>query len=103
MILKMLDSEKSKDGTYYKDSWTYFDNITSARAIYDEDIDECVVSCTFKDNDIVTFVVKHMAYLMSDDGKTIDSIRPAKRDVPTDEKVFNTLQEAVHSALTNEC
>ena len=103
MILKMLDYEKSKDGTFEKESWTYFDNITTARATYDEDIDMSVVSCTFKDNDIVTFAVKHIAYLMSDDGKTIDRIRPAERDVPADEKVFDTLQEAVQNALTNEC
>ena len=104
MILKMLDYEKSKNGAYEVESWTYFDNLETARVTYDEDIEETVVSCTFKgDTGITTFTVKHLAYLMSDDGKTIDRIRCAERDASTDEvKVYETFQEAVTAALNDE-
>ena len=104
MILKMLDYEKSKHGAYEKESWTYFDNIETARVTYDEDIEENVVSCTFKgDTGMTTFAVKHQAYLMSDDGKTIDRIRPAERDASTDDdKAYKTLQEAAVVALNVE-
>ena len=104
MILKMLDYEQMKHENAVKESWTYFDNIDTARVTYDEDIEETVVSCTFKgDSGMTTFVVKHLAYLMSDDGKTIDRIRCKERDVAADdESVCKTLQEAAHIALTAE-
>jgi hypothetical protein len=104
MILKMLDYEKSKHGAYGVESWTYFDNIETARVTYDEDIKETVVSCTFKgDTSMTTFTVKHLAYLMTDDGKTFDRIRCAERDASTDDnKVYETLQEAAAVALNAE-
>lgn len=95
MILKMLDYEKMKNENAVKESWTYFDNITSARVTYNEDTKNTVVSCSFKNNDVVTFSVKYLAYLMSDDGKTIDRIRAAEPDNTQEEKVYETLQEAV--------
>jgi hypothetical protein len=98
MILKMLDYEKMKEQSVEKESWTYFDNITSARVTYDEEIKHTVVSCSFKNDDMVTFSVKHLAYLMSDDGKTIDRIRAAEPDISQGEKVYETLQEAVMAA-----
>ena len=98
MILKMLDYEKMKNENAVKESWTHFDNITSARVTYDEDIKQTVVSCSFKNNDMVTFTVKHLAYLMSDDGKTIDRIRAAEPEITQEEKVYETLQEAVLAA-----
>jgi hypothetical protein len=98
MILKMLDYENMKDEKAVKESWTYFDNITSARVTCDEDIEQTVVSCSFKNNDMVTFTVKHLAYLMSDDGKTIDRIRAAEPETTQAERVYETLQEAVRAA-----
>ena len=103
MILKMLDYEKSNNGSYMKESWTYFDKITSARTYYDEEIKEAVVCCSFADNDMVHFAVPHVAYLMSDDGKTIDRISAAEKDAVSADSGGMTLQEAVQSALTNEC
>jgi hypothetical protein len=103
MILKMLDYEKSKNGSYEKESWTYFDKITSARTYYDEEINETVVCCSFTDNDMVTFAVPYVAYLMSDDGKTIDRISAAEKDAVAAGNEGMTLQEAVQSALSNEC
>ena len=104
MILKMLDYEKMQQTNAMKESWTYFDNITTARVAYDEEIGETVVSCTFKGNDCVTtFAVKHLAYLMSDDGKTIDRIRCAEKDGCTGEEAsYGTLQEAASAALNAE-
>ena len=104
MILKMLDYEKMQQANAMKESWTYFDNITTARVSYDEEIGETVVSCTFKGNDgVTTFAVKHLAYLMSDDGKTIDRIRCAEKDGCTGEEAsYGTLQEAASAALNAE-
>ena len=104
MILKMLDYEKMQQANAMKESWTYFDNITTARVAYDEEIGETVVSCTFKGNDgVTTFAVKHLAYLMSDDGKTIDRIRCAEKDGCTGEEAsYGTLQEAASAALNAE-
>jgi hypothetical protein len=104
MILKMLDYEKSKHCNHEVESWTYFDNIETARVTLDEDINETVVSCTFKgDTGIITFTVKHLAYLMSDSGKTIDRIRCAVRDASSGEdKVYDTLQEAADHAINAE-
>ena len=104
MILKMLDYEKMQQENAMKESWTYFDNITTARVAYDEETGETVVSCTFKGNDgVTTFAVKHLAYLMSDDGKTIDRIRCAEKDGCTcEEASYGTLQEAASAALNAE-
>jgi hypothetical protein len=102
MILKMLDYEQMKHENAAKESWTYIDNIETARVTYEEDIKETVVSCTFKgDTGVTTFVVKHLAYLMSDDGKTIDRIRCAERDVACDD-VYATLQEAASIAINDK-
>ena len=104
MILKMLDYEKMQNASVEKESWTYFDNISTARVTYDEEIGETVVSCTFKgDTGVTTFVVKHMAYLMSDDGKTIDRIRCAEKEGDTCEDAsYKTLQEAANAALNSK-
>ena len=105
MILKMLDYEQMKHENAVKESWTYFDNIDTARVTYDEDIKMTVVSCTFRGNSsVTTFAVKHLAYLMSDDGKTIDRIRAAEPESEDchDEEALKTLQEAAHIALTAE-
>ena len=104
MILKMLDYEQMKHENAVKESWTYLDNIKTARVTYDEDIKETVVSCTFKgDSDVTTFVVKYLAYLMSDDGKTIDRIRCAEKDVDAaDNSACKTLQEAASIALNDK-
>ena len=42
MILKMLDYEQMKHQSCVKESWTYLDNIETARVTYDEDIKETV-------------------------------------------------------------
>ena len=102
MILKMLDYEKSKDGSYEVESWTYLDNIDTARTTFDEDAQEEVVSCTFKgESDVITFTVKHLAYLMSDAGKTIDRITGAVRTDSTEDEpgVYDTLQKAAAAAI----
>ena len=102
MILKMLDYEKSKNGSYEVESWTYLDNIDTARTTFDEDAKETVVSCTFKgESGVITFTVKHLAYLMSDAGKTIDRITGAVRTDSTEDEpgVYDTLQKAAAAAI----
>lgn len=103
MVLKMQDYEKSKHGKYDVESWTYFDKIVCARNFFNEDLGETEISCTFADGNIITFVVPYVAYLMSDDGKTIDRICAAKKDAQTCEEAGMTLQEAIRSAMDNEC
>jgi hypothetical protein len=102
MILKMLDFEQMKHENAVKESWTYIDNVDTARVTYDEDTKDTVVSCTFKgERDVNTFSVKHLAYLMSDAGKTIDKIRAAVPDCAddTERDVYDTLQKAAAAML----
>lgn len=100
MILKTLDYRKGKECCHVYEEWNYFDNIVSASSYYDEDIKLPVVCCHFRDDNLVTIAIPNVAYLMSDNGKTIDKIIPA--DVAelgdTEPAVYNTLQKAVDEA-----
>lgn len=100
MILKMLDCEDMKHEKSVKDSWTYLDNITSARVTYDEDVKETVISCTFKgSDDVIAITVKYLGILMSDTGCIIDRIY-CKAINDQSEDTGTTLQEAVEKART---
>ena len=101
MILKMLDFRQGKEANVLYDEWTFFDNIESASEYFDEDTKSCVVRCKFRDGNIVTFSVPHVAYLMSDSGKTIDKLVPAPIEELGDNEapIFNTLQDAAEEAM----
>ena len=100
MILKNLDyiPHKNEAGVY--EEWTYFDNIVSASNYFDEDDKMTVVRCKFQDGSLVTIAVPCVAYLMSDNGKTIDKIFGANVEElgDTKEAVYPTMQEAVEYA-----
>lgn len=102
MVLKIQDYEKSKHGKYDVESWTYLDKIVCARNFFNEDIKETEISCTFADGNIITFVIPYVAYLMSDDGKTIDRICAAKKNAKPDEEAGMTLQDALRAAMDDE-
>lgn len=99
MILKVLDYRKSEDGVLY-DEWNFFDNIENASCYADETEGMPVVRCKFKDGNLVTFSVPYVAYLMSDNGKTIEKIVPAEPvEVDKNDPVYKTLQDAVDKAM----
>jgi hypothetical protein len=100
MILKVLDYQKlgSKSDRYMV--WNYFDNITSASNFYVDGSEMSVVRCTFRDGNTVTIGIPYEAYLMSDNGKTIERIFTAKDRPRTDEDGrFETLQDAIDYAM----
>lgn len=99
MILKTLDYRQGKNQNDVYEEWNFFDNIVSASNYYDEEIKLPVARCRFRDDNIVTFAIPNVAYLMSDTGKTIDKIVPADvEEIGETEPIYNTLQEAVAEA-----
>ena len=99
MILKIKDYMKSENQNVLLDVWNYFDNITSTSNFYHEGSKETVVRCTFKDGNTITFDILYEAYLMSDTGKTIERIYPAKKAPGGDTERFETLQDAIDHAM----
>lgn len=101
MILKTLDYRQSKTENSAYEEWNFFDNITSASVLFDEEIKMTVVRCSFRDGNTVTFAIPNVAYLMSDTGKTIEKIMAANVEElgDTEEAVYNTLQEAADVAM----
>lgn len=100
MILKVLDYKKSEHESVYYDVWNYFDNITSASNYYEEGSGLTVVRCTFRDGNTVTIGIPHEAYLMSDNGKTIQRIfatdnKPGQAETGR----YETLQDAIDYAM----
>ena len=103
MILKTLDYIEQKECSGAYEQWNYFDNITNASTYFDEGCKMTVVRCTFRDGNVITFSIPNVAYLMSDNGKTIDKVMAANVEElgDTDEAVYNTLQDAVNHAIAN--
>lgn len=101
MILKTLDLRKGKEANVLYDEWNYFDNIVSASNYFDEGCGMTVVRCSFRDGNNVTIAIPHEAYLMSDNGKTIERIyaAPVEPADSTDEGVYPTMQDAVNKAM----
>ena len=96
----MLDYRQGKEKNHAYEEWTYVDNIVSASSYYDENAKLPVVCCHFRDDNLVTFAIPNVAYLMSDAGKTIDKIIPADVvELGDTEPVYNTLQDAVHAVM----
>ena len=76
MILKTLTRDHGES-----DVWNYYDNVESASAYYDENIEEAVVSVRFKDTDAdIVIVITEVAYLCNNEGKTIEKLRPATKE-----------------------
>lgn len=100
MILKTLDYKQGSQQSGVFEEWNFFDNVTSAAVFYDEGCKMTCVRCTFRDGNLVTFAIPNVAYLMSDNGKTIEKIMPANVEElgDTEEAVYSTLQEATEAA-----
>lgn len=100
MILKTLDYRESKQHSGVIEEWNFFDNIVSASNYYDEEIGMTVVRCLFRDESVVTISIPNVAYLMSDNGKTIERIMGAERGTSPDYTGHTeTLQDAVSLAV----
>lgn len=105
MILKILDYRKSEAHSGEREEWTYFDNIETASTFFDEEIGATVVRCSFKGGNgcTTTFTIPHVAYLMSDAGKTIDSVVGRERDSKSDtEQEYKSLQDAAIEVLEEQ-
>lgn len=89
MILKVYDGEE-RDGVIY-DAWEYVDGIKTARCCVHPLTDLPSVMCTFEDRSVVTIHISTVAYLLNDEGKTIDKIYNKQKD----EDTYETLSEAV--------
>ena len=101
MILKMLNHRQSKARSHAFEEWTYFDNIQSASAYYDENCEEAVVRCVFRDGNDITFTITDVAYLMSDAGKTVDRLTAAVKEADTTHGSFPTLIDAAADAMAD--
>ena len=71
MILKVLSCREDKTA---HEEWDFFDNIVSAKSYFDENIKLKVVYCQFRDGNEIEFIIHNVAYLMNDEGKTIERI-----------------------------
>lgn len=91
MILKTLTHDHGNS-----DVWNYYDNITGASVYYDEGIGEVVVSMssdTYDGN--IVLAIPECAYLLNDNGKTIERIVPAvKRNIMTQDAPMELEQSA---------
>jgi hypothetical protein len=92
MILKTLTHDHGSS-----DVWNYYDNIDSASVYYDENIGEVVVSMASDAYEgFITLAVPEGAYLLNDNGQTIERIRPAVK--PKEEQQDEFRIKAVISA-----
>lgn len=106
MILKILDyrhecNDPEKD---VYEEWTFFDNIESASEFYNAVTKTPCVRAKFRDGNLVTFDVPYCAYLMNDNGKTIDKIVPVDIEQygDGDDAVYASLQEAAEVAMNED-
>lgn len=74
MILKILYQDKGEGENVSYDRWDYYDNIRSASNYYDRVTEQTVAHCFFNDGTASVFAIPVVAYLMSDDGKTIERL-----------------------------
>lgn len=75
MILKWLTVEKQEDREELVDVWHYIDKIDAMTVRWSEVTNGTVVGLRIHDTaDIIDVAVTSEAYLLSDDGKTVDRI-----------------------------
>ena len=75
MILKWLTVEKREDSEVLVDVWHYIDKVDEVTVRWSDVIDGTVVGLRIHDTaDIIDVAVTSEAYLLSDDGKTVERI-----------------------------
>lgn len=97
MILKVVNYEKreGKEGVW--EITNYIDGITNASVTFDDSIGLPTVKCTIENAAVITISVPNVAYLMNNNGKTIDRIAKAENDY---NDAFPELHDAIDEAVT---
>lgn len=79
MVLKYLTRcEHNRDGqneAVFYDQWNYVGGITRASIYYDEANRSTVAELSFDDKTSVAIALHYEAYLLNENGKTIEKIR----------------------------
>ena len=75
MILKVVEYEVEERGTGAAEREKYIDKIESAEVYFDEKRNLPAVNCSIENGGEVHVFVSAVAYLMNDNGKTIDKIK----------------------------
>lgn len=99
MILKVVNYEKRDNTEEVFDVTNYIDGITNASVTFNDDIGLPTVKCTIENSAAISISVPNVAYLMNDNGKTIDRIAAPKFDGPENNGVFPELHEAINEAV----
>lgn len=98
MILKVVTSKKAENGEYFLDTDTYIDGITNASVYFNESEGLPNVKCTLENGALITISVPDVAYLMNNNGKTIERIAPVKDEMRNSGK-YPDLHEAIDAAV----
>lgn len=99
MILKVVNYEK-RDGT--EDLWevvNYVDGVTNASVTFDGETGMPKVKCTIENSAVISISVPNVAYLMNNNGKTIDRISAPEYVGPEEKGVFPELHDAIDEAV----
>lgn len=99
MILKVVNYEKRNEENGAYEVSDYIDGITNASVTFDESIGLPVVKCTIENSAAISISVPNVAYLMNNNGKTIERIASEKVNIPEDEIVFPELHSALDEAI----
>lgn len=97
MILKVVEYEKRDNTGGVWEVTNYIDGITNASVTFDETIGLPTVKCTIENAAVITISVPNVAYLMNNNGKTIDRIAKAENDY---NDAFPELHDAIDEAVT---
>lgn len=99
MILKLVNYEKIKGEDGANEVVNYIDKIMNASVKYDEASGMPIVKCTFENKAVISIDVPGVAYLMNDNGKTIDRIAAPGILVPEDGGICESLHDAIDEAV----
>lgn len=96
MILKVVNYENrdGKDGVW--EVADYIDGITNASVTFDDILGLPMVKCTIENAVVISISVPNVAYLMNDNGKTIDRIEKVETDSAN---IFPALHDAIDEAV----
>lgn len=100
MILKLVNYKKIDGENGVSEIVDYIDKIINASVKYDEESGFPVVKCTIENNTIISIDVPNIAYLMNDNGKTIDRIVFAGAEQEDDSVTSPELHGAIAEAVS---